>query len=271
MKIEEFIGRHKILFGQIAAPVFIATGPVFIGLFKFWLIIFGFLCVILGVFWHYKVQQGLVTDAKFCNFLKLQRDDALGQCAKSMPEDGIAEHYFNMLKKSLRALMEEINIHEHHEYRISLYVHDKDHFMLLSRYSDNPEFSKVGRSIYPDSQGILGLAWQKGEYCADSFPDPSVEENLWIEMQKKRGGIKDENIPKHFKMKSREYFACALREPQEKNKIAVLVLESTLNKSLNLKKVRKLIKSPKGEVLNELLVQYKRYSPQASFAKKAGL
>lgn len=39
--------------------------------------------------------------------------------------------------------------------RISVYKHEGDVFLMLGRYSKNPNYNKRGRGIYPENQGCI--------------------------------------------------------------------------------------------------------------------
>lgn len=64
--------------------------------------------------------------------------------------------------------------------RISVYRHEGSSFSMIGRYSENPEYTEPGRSIYPADQGVIGLAWTKGEAVAD-LPDFESEPDEYYE------------------------------------------------------------------------------------------
>lgn len=64
--------------------------------------------------------------------------------------------------------------------RVSLYIivpngsKGEKGFSCCGRYSKNLRYAQIGRNIYPITQGVIGRAWEKGEYCKNALPlDPS--------------------------------------------------------------------------------------------------
>lgn len=112
--------------------------------------------------------------------------------------------------------------------RITIYAHDprEQCFIEIARFSENPVYKKksTNRVTYPDAQGCISLAWQRGIYFAKDYPDPVQDLEGWVG-RCGRDGVPDE-LARRFNMKSRLYFGFRVnaldREP-----LAVVIVEST--------------------------------------------
>lgn len=117
----------------------------------------------------------------------------------------------------------ELNANE----RISIYKHEKDKFIILGRYSSNPELKKIRRKFYDESEGFINKAWtsETGELEITELPDYEDD---------KRGYYKNicdvhpisREVFSDIRMKSRCYYLKAITGHNNIDRIAVVVFES---------------------------------------------
>ena len=122
------------------------------------------------------------------------------------------------LETFMTRLSTEINTNRAH-IRVSLYCHRDAHFVLLARISERLRWRAKGRPAYPDSQGVIGIAWDTGKATQFNLPEKA---NDRVEELVRKGFSRDE--AKNLKMPSRSLVAMRLTEGQEH--VGVLVIES---------------------------------------------
>jgi hypothetical protein len=111
--------------------------------------------------------------------------------------------------------------------RISVYLHEKQTFNCLARYSNNGVFNRFGRPVYPEGQGCIGAAWMKGSVFIDDLPDSQTPAELlaYARESKNKCGLST-NIAKRMKMKSRTYGGFVLFDPKKAKALGVIIFES---------------------------------------------
>lgn len=109
--------------------------------------------------------------------------------------------------------------------RISLYVLFKDNFLIIGRYSENPEYNEYRRDTYPADCGYISLCLRndngKEYYCRTGLPS---DLSKYLEEVKKDTGMNEDDI-KNIRMKSRSYFTKVIKDLNNKN-VGILVIES---------------------------------------------
>lgn len=152
--------------------------------------------------------------------------------------------------------------------RVSVYKHDGRAFVMLGRYSKNPEFCKRGRGTYPEGEGCIAKAWLAGEAVLDSLPDPQTEEGRYLEVLKNDWGIK-KGVARDFTMKSRSFVAFALENHSPK-RIAVIVFESTNAGSLDKRELKNVMDNGEAKRLVDFMESVSKLEPTPSYASKEG-
>ena len=110
--------------------------------------------------------------------------------------------------------------------RMTLYRFDAESQCLASvdRHSDNLGYRQIGRDIPIGEDCVLTRAWRNGVvYCGD-LPNPETATKRYKKKQKDLGcklGILDA-----FKMYPRTYFAWRIADQQNRNPMAVVLVES---------------------------------------------
>lgn len=148
--------------------------------------------------------------------------------------------------------------------RISVYRHEGSGFSMIGRYSENPEYNEPGRTIYPADQGVISLAWTKGEAAADL---PDFESNP----EEYYGALQDWNIDKataeQLTMKSTSYVACALYDSKGVERIAIVVVESEKVGILDKDQIVRDLRGKEGKRINEFLENMRSEEPDPGYAR----
>lgn len=133
--------------------------------------------------------------------------------------------YRERFRDELRILASETLKYGHTE-RVSVYRFKRGVFVLLGRYSDNPDFSQPGRTWYASNEGIIGRAWREARAFIGDLPDPELEMERYLAVCSEDYKL-DRSVVLGFAMKSRSYAAYALRDLRQNEKRAIIVFEST--------------------------------------------
>jgi hypothetical protein len=174
-------------------------------------------------------------------------------------------NYENILHRDLAILANELKFTTNE--RISVYKHEGKAFVMLGRYSANPEFQKKGRKIYADNEGCIGQAYATGSFFK-VFSDPGKE---WAEYLKEHIalGLKKKIIQK-LTMKSRSYFVKALDDGKFGKRLAVVVFESTQLGILQPTELERKMDENEGYRISEALKILANTEPTPTLASKEG-
>lgn len=110
--------------------------------------------------------------------------------------------------------------------RISLYVLDGDRFVQIARHSQNPEYKKRGRLIYPINQGVIAETRSDNEliYRA-SLPDYKTSPAKYVEVLSKKYGM-NKDVVEGLTMHPRFMAGLRISSPDGNDWKAVLIVES---------------------------------------------
>lgn len=171
--------------------------------------------------------------------------------------------YFQILEETLKLLAENINFGDNE--RISVYKHDGSAFIMLGRYSSNPEFNKPGRAIYPDNQGCIGEAWRNGSVEAHSLP---LAFDLYCQKLSQTWRFERE-VVSSFKMRSRSIAAYGINS-RSGRRVAVIVFESIDPKHLDTQKIESALNRSESQRISYLLGKMKAKEPTGKYSIKEG-
>ena len=149
--------------------------------------------------------------------------------------------------------------------RISVYRREGNSFNMIGRYSENPEYNEPGRTIYPADQGVIGLAWTRGEAAVD-LPDFESKPDKYYEVLQADWNI-DRTTAEQLTMKSTSYVACALYDPKEVERIAIVVVESEKVGILDKDQIVRDLRGKEGERINEFLENMRSEEPDPGYAR----
>lgn len=228
------------------------------------------ICYIIGL---YKYQKALNHEVSLVREYKAQQERLFNTLNDLLEgHDLVHEFYENLIENSVLPFLEQLGFKHDPSFRISLYSHSEGIFTLLFRYSDDPDFKKKGRAVYPGSEGVIGEAYHRNSCVVTNLPDPQIEPEKWIESQLSptKGRMKSKNTVKNLTMKSRSLIALPIRHGN--NKHIIVVFESIEPNKLDLKKIQKILGGRYGQNLQNVLFMYRsRVEPSISIAEKMRL
>lgn len=131
-----------------------------------------------------------------------------------------------------------------HYDRISIYQLTSEGFVLRGRYSENRDYNRRGRTIYPLNQGCIGLAYQTGEFKRVRLPDPNAHKTNYYKTLESEYGI-PETTARDFVMKSRSILGVRIDSLDGSDSLGVLVIESTKPQKFNSDDIFQLISNEK--------------------------
>lgn len=164
------------------------------------------------------------------------------------------------LEHTLKSLMIELGLSVGNEAiqkpphaRVTLYQHNDNskEFNPVIRVSDSPQFKKLGRSSYPDSEGIIGQGWNEGSAYVVRLKD---ERKKWEKQLKTEWNIPLE-VSQKLKMQSRSLAAVQIRNRSEA--LGILVFESINPHGVTSKTRDVVLASPNFQAICRLLSLYK--------------
>lgn len=157
-----------------------------------------------------------------------------------------------ILDTALRALMDELTDIDFTQARISIYRHRGDHFVPLARVSKSPRLQARGRSEYPENQGAIGRAWDKGAFKATNLPEKRDD---WMQNCIDEFGM-DESTAATLQMQSRSIVCHRLdTSTPPTSGIGVLVVESLKARGVDGKTLDTLLASPLFPLLSLMLIE----------------
>lgn len=109
--------------------------------------------------------------------------------------------------------------------RVSVYKVEENCFVLMGRYSLNPNLEKPGRPNYPINQGFIGLAWATGKYFHNNLPDPNIRSGSTYYKAVCDINFIEEETVSNISMRSRTYFIRRMNG-YDGSPRAVIVIES---------------------------------------------
>lgn len=147
--------------------------------------------------------------------------------------------------------------------RTSLMIKTADGFVLAARWSANPTFNSQTRHAYPEGQGCLWRAWEKGQEVCTDLPDPRVNLETWVESQARWAIPAD--VATSMTMKSRTYAAFRIDSSSRgEGALGVIVFESEQvagedrDARLTLGQLQTAVKGKQGQRLRGLLEQLRQ-------------
>jgi hypothetical protein len=175
--------------------------------------------------------------------------------------------YRDLFDGQLAMLANRFSFHDTE--RISVYKHDGKAFVMLGRYSKNPEYRKPGRVMYPEGEGCIGFAWQNGEAFIDDLPDCGTQKNAYLDKVCGEWNIKRAVVRK-MKMKSRSYAAYAIYDIKGFTRVAVIVFESMRVHVFNRDELRVILTTTEGKRISQFLDTAQSILPTPTYAHEEG-
>lgn len=152
--------------------------------------------------------------------------------------------------------------------RITIFLHDNNKNLFpFSRYSDNPNFRKIKRSIIPDNEGCVAKAWENGWHFDSQFPCSKENLKEYIDYSNAKYLI-PKSICKQLSMSSRLY--ASLRIENNGHHVGVIVIESK-NPTRFEENYLRIFLTDQSEFLYKTLQVLNNYIPRPSISNSRGL
>lgn len=135
----------------------------------------------------------------------------------------IGEENYSLFMYMLSLIFKKLELND--KCRISIYKVVSDKFVIMGRYSSNPDLIKIYRKDYPISEGFIGNAYRSGYFFTDSLNEhrDGCKEKYYQQVMN-LCNISKETL-KNISMKSRTYYCKALMDPYSHIRKAILVIE----------------------------------------------
>jgi len=180
-----------------------------------YLVVIGLLLAFLGVFLSFKQKAKQKTNREL--ELELQKMSTSLKKAKD-------EHY-DLCNDYIKELFSVFFANSIGNGRVSLYRHKESSFVLIGRYSNNPQFSKRGQEVYPDDEGFMSLGWQQGTYECNNIPEWEGKLGTrYREFMKQKSNVTDERLKK-LTMRSRSFYIYRFNNSNAQKPHGLIVFE----------------------------------------------
>lgn len=157
----------------------------------------------------------------------------------------------SILEAGVLALMNELKV-DFNEARVSVYRHKDDHFILLSRQSLSPVLKSRGRGRYPDTEGLIGRAWEKGEGVVVDLPE---NRDAWERMCVAEYDMEPKSVS-GIAMQSKSLVGKRFdSDVRPKSPVGLIVIESTKKRGVNGTTLDELRSSPVYPLLEQVLIE----------------
>jgi hypothetical protein len=153
--------------------------------------------------------------------------------------------------------------------RISVYVHDGEAFVMIARHSSDQTLKRPGRSIYPEDEGVIGLAWKYGQHQVDDLPDYTHSPHEYVARMADDYDMAPETV-RNLKMKSRSLAAVCLPADLGVDSIGVLVVESLDPHTIDEPALERLLTHETKGLLDTYMLQNRELLPTMSMPKELG-
>jgi len=109
--------------------------------------------------------------------------------------------------------------------RISLYKHENDNFVLVGRFSNNPDFNDKGRGTYSNKEGFIYLGWTNKEFKIYDIPEYNNKGIEYITYVRERCNISAKNL-NGISMRSRSYYIYRFDNNDARKPLGIIVFET---------------------------------------------
>lgn len=215
---------------------------IFIGRYTWenaWKILFVLFIVILaaGIFYNFKrnVKEKEVRDIVNNNKSLIKKLEI------------VEEEFYRLCSDNIKWIFR--NFFTTGNERISIYKHQGGYFTLLGRYSPNPQFNKKSKHSYPDTEGLIAIAWSQGECDKQNAPIYSGNGEVWKQYMKAHCNISDLRL-NAITMKSRSIFMKTLHDDStSEDPDGIIVFEKLTPNGIDINSIKQTINAEKPKVL----------------------
>lgn len=108
--------------------------------------------------------------------------------------------------------------------RVSMYLHQSNNFVLLGRYSNNPNYNAKGREIYPHNDGLISKGWIDSVCVINNIPQWKNNGQKYITYVNQIKSI-DKDTIRNMKMKSRSFYIKRIDNEDSRTPHGIIVIE----------------------------------------------
>lgn len=177
--------------------------------------------------------------------------------------------YFAIWDNRLKVLAEVLNFDARD--RVSVYRHTGNSFTMVGRFAVLPELDRPGRGVYPVDQGVIGIAWSRGDgkYVVQDLPDPINSFEPYCARSRDEWKI-PVGVTKKLIMKPRSVAAFTLNGHGDSVRDAIVVFESTAPDRFSIEELEQHIQGTTGKDIAHLLKLIGEREPSLDFATARG-
>lgn len=171
------------------------------------------LLIIGGAFSLFAIYLSYIFKEKFKSF-----DEILTKFNNSKSE------YYKLCSDIIRNSFDNFFQNSLNNGRVSIYLHQNNNFILLGRYSNNPNYNVKGREIYPDNEGLISKGWLDSVCVIDNIPQWKNNGQKYITYVNQIKPI-NKNTIRNMKMKSRSFYIKRIDNEDSRTPHGIIVIE----------------------------------------------
>lgn len=183
-------------------------------------------------------------------YARLIRDERLAKARSAARSQSLV----SILDAALRTFLEDLGV-DTTTTRASVYRHRDGSFFLLARVSSSQALERRGRERYPDDQGAIGKAWDKGVSIVIDLPEDRAQ---WNRANEQDYGMDPMQVAS-IAMQARSLLGFRLELPAvPPERVGVLVVESLRPRGVNGATADAIAALPSYLLISQVLVEVVR-------------
>ncbi|MFK8267793.1 hypothetical protein [Capnocytophaga cynodegmi] len=161
----------------------------------------------------------------------------------------IKKEYSKLCSDNIKIIFKSFFTNSSGAGRISIYKHLEDTFVLLGRYSNNPEYNKKGRDSYPNNKGFISNGWKEGYFTIHNIPKWVGNGKKYIEYVRNYCDI-DEKTLRKIKMKSCSFYIKRIENEigDSRLPLGIIVFEQLQNSEIDSRSINNKLKENKEQL-----------------------
>ncbi len=164
--------------------------------------------------------------------------------------DKIKKEYYALCSNNIKSMFEDFFTTG--EDRISIYRHEGNHFILLGRYSQSPQFNKRSTKPYSDDEGLIGRGWNEGEVFENNIRPWKGSGRDYNSDIKRICTISDDRL-RSISMKSTAFYIRTLSDDDTaEDPDGIIVFESKNKNAVDKGKIQKMLSEKETSLLKFL-------------------
>ena len=142
--------------------------------------------------------------------------------------------YYKLCSDIIKELFDSFFSKTQGQGRVSIYKYDenKSKFKLLGRYSNCPEYNKIGREGYSSDEGFIAEGWKSGKCEIFGIPKWTGNGKAYKDFVKSKCKI-SENTLKSIKMKSCAFYISRIENEDSRLQLGIIVFEQIQSKQID--------------------------------------